>query len=146
MSDLTPQRPCELASGDLKRLLRRGGVDARFHFSDVVGGEASLLGVLANCHFVRRDVDAVDFVSGNETLHPLNLRTDVADHSARLLRDGLQLFGFEFAGARKVVLDYVFWHGGDCTSVLSSRLSDTRRSRVIGNWRLRATGYLTTDS
>src|ERR1700749_1748738 len=70
----------------------RRGVYHALYFGDAVGGEAAALGVLAHGRLVRRDVDAVDLVSRDVTLDPLNLRPHLPQHPAGLLRDALQLF------------------------------------------------------
>src|ERR1035437_4021133 len=41
------------------------------HLADPVGRKTSACGVLTDRRFIRCDVDAVDFIASDETLHPL---------------------------------------------------------------------------
>src|SRR5258706_339990 len=72
--------------------------------------KAALLGVLANHRFVRSDVDAVDLVPGNVALHPLNLRTQVAQDAARLLGDSMKLLGGKRSRSGNLTLDHILGH------------------------------------
>src|SRR5215813_14231265 len=92
--------------------LRRCRVDHAFHFRDPVGREAALLSVLTDHLLIGRDVDAVNLVVRNEALDPLDLRSEVAQHAARLLRDGVQFVGAEFARIWDFPFNYIFRHDG----------------------------------
>src|ERR1700722_5735431 len=92
------------------RLLADGGVDDRSYLGDAIGREAALLGMGANGGLVRRDVDAVDLVVGDVAVQPLDLGAQLTQHSARRLRDGLQLGGRKLARIGDFALDHVLWH------------------------------------
>src|SRR5579884_1554321 len=86
-------------------------IDDSAHFGNAVGRKSSLPGMLPDHLGIRSDVDAVDFVIGDVALHPLNLRTEVAQHGAGLLRNLLQLLGGETSRSRQFPLDDVLGHG-----------------------------------
>src|SRR5215207_2315589 len=89
---------------------RRRRVDHAPHLGDGVGGEAAALRVFTHGRLVRGDVDAVDLVARDVALDPLNLRPHVPQHSARLLRDGLQLLRLQVARAGDFALDEKLRH------------------------------------
>ena len=72
-------KPAELCGA---ALLGSGRINDRGNFRDPICREAPLLGMLPNHLFVRCDVDAVDLVAGHVALHPLNLWTHLAEHTA----------------------------------------------------------------
>lgn len=80
-------------------------IDDRPNLRDAVGGETALLRVLPDSVFIRRDVDAVNFVVGNVAVNPLNLRAHVSQYAARLLGNGLQLLWRQLSHFRNVSLD-----------------------------------------
>lgn len=80
------------------------------HLRNAVRREAALLSMLANHLFIRRDVDAVDLVIGHVTLEPLNLRSQLLQHSTGLLRDALKLLWRQLSCFGNLPFDYVFRH------------------------------------
>src|SRR5215217_9368232 len=99
---------------------RRRRVYHALYLGDAVGGEAAALCVFTHGRLVRRDVDAVDLVARDVALDPLNLRPHVAQHAARLLRDGLQLLRLQVARAGDFALDEILRHDS-LLSVASER-------------------------
>src|SRR5687768_3501817 len=89
------------------RSLRGRGVDHLTHLRDLVGRKPALLRVLPDHLHVGGDVHAVDLVVGDVARHPLDLRAQVLEHAARLLRDPLELFPGEPARAGQLPLDHV---------------------------------------
>src|SRR5438105_15016793 len=90
--------------------LRRGRINHRAHLRDAIGREAALFGVLAHGLFIGRDVDAIDLVVGDVTLHPLDLWAHAAQHSARFLRDALQLRFGQLSGVGNFALNDELGH------------------------------------
>src|SRR5215475_8582775 len=74
------------------RRLGGGRIDDGAAFGDPVRGETALPGVFANQFFVSRDVNAINAIVHDVAFDPLNLWSEVAQHSARFLRNGLELF------------------------------------------------------
>src|ERR1035441_5010189 len=64
-----------------------------------VGWKSAHLGVFTDRFFVRRDVNAIDFVVGDIAVEPLNLRSHFGQHTAGLLRNRSQSFWRELPGA-----------------------------------------------
>jgi len=62
--------------------LRGRRIDSRPHFTHPVAGKAAALRVLADESLVRGDVQAVDLVVGHGALHPLKVRSKLAEHLA----------------------------------------------------------------
>src|SRR5687767_2798164 len=60
--------------------------------------------------FVRRNVYAVDFIAGHIAMDPLDTWAHLLEHSARGLRDPLQLLRRQVADAWNLPLDYVLRH------------------------------------
>src|SRR3990172_7951917 len=83
---------------------RRCGIDDRLDLGDGVGGESALAGVLPHQLLVRGDVHAVDLVTGDEALLPLDLGAELVKDAAGLLRDRLQLLGGELTRSRNLAL------------------------------------------
>src|SRR5207244_11585401 len=86
------------------------GVEAVLDRADPVGREAALPGVLAHDLLVGRHVHAVDPVLGHEALDPLNLRPQLLEHRARLLRQRLQVLRGHLARAWNFPFDDVPRH------------------------------------
>src|SRR6266404_5921679 len=91
----------------IRLALRRCRIDDRLYFGDAIGREAPLLGMVAHHLFIWRDVDAINLVVGDIALQPLNLWPEISEHSARFLRDRLQLVLRQFTGIRNLALDNV---------------------------------------
>lgn len=91
------------------RLFRGCGIDHVLDLGDPIGGEAALLGVFADHFFVGRNIHAVDFVSRNVAVYPLNLGPQFPQDAAGRLRNSLELFGSEFSGSGDLAFDHVFW-------------------------------------
>ena len=85
--------------------LRRSRIDDGLYLGDLVCGKPALAGVLFYHPFVRGDIDAINLVIRDITLDPLNSRPHLVEHSAGLLRYGLQLFGREAPRIRDLALD-----------------------------------------
>src|SRR5437867_786404 len=98
------------AQRKLDRSLRGGRIDHRADARDPVRRETALLRVLANRLLVGRHVHAIDLVVRHVTVDPLDLRTHLPQHPARLLRNPLQLLGCQVAGPRNLTLDHVLGH------------------------------------
>ena len=58
------------------------GIDDGVDLGDYVGGKAALEGVASDDLFVGCDVDAVDFVGGDERSEPLNFGIDASEGAA----------------------------------------------------------------
>ena len=69
-----------------------------------------MAGVLQDHFDVRRDVDTVNLLIGHVAVDPLNLRSQLAEHAARLLRDGLKLFSRKLPRPRDVTLNQILRH------------------------------------
>src|SRR5580658_5734231 len=65
------------------------GIDDAADLRDAVGREAALARMLPYHLLVGRDVNAVNLVVGDVALQPLDLRAEIGEHRAGLLRDGL---------------------------------------------------------
>src|SRR6516225_8028916 len=85
-------------------------VDYRAHARDAVSRKAAQLCMRAHCGFVWRDIDAIDFVVGDETLKPLDLRPHVLQDTTGLLRDRLQVLLWPLAGTGELTLDHELGH------------------------------------
>lgn len=72
--------------------------------------------MVADGLFVGGDVNAVDFVLGDLALDPLDAGAHVAEDTARLLRDGLEVGSGEVARVGDVAFDNVLRHELDCIS------------------------------
>src|SRR5688500_17573593 len=77
---------------------------------DLVGGATALGRVLPDHLLVGRHVHAVDLVGCHVALDPLDLRPQLLQHAARLLRDSAQLIRAELACPWNLALDHVSWH------------------------------------
>src|SRR5215469_1076192 len=93
-----------------QRLFRSGWIDHTAHFRDAVCREAATGGMFAHRGFIRRDVNAIDFVVGHEAFQPLDLWTELTQHGTRFLRNGVQFARREFAGTRNFTLNDEFRH------------------------------------
>src|SRR5215469_1760157 len=91
-------------------------IDGGSNLGDIVRGEAPLACMFANSVLVRSDVNAVDFVLGHVAMQPLHLGAQVPENAARLLRNGLQLLGFEVPGAGNLALNYILGHSSSNNS------------------------------
>src|SRR5882672_10184177 len=94
------------------KLLSGRGIDDRRDRRNAICGKAALLRVLANRLFIWSDIDAINLVSGDVALKPLDLRTHPAQDATRLLRDRLELCGRKLSGARDLSFNYVLRHNG----------------------------------
>src|SRR5579859_1584635 len=88
----------------------RRRVDNPFYFGNTVCRKASLLGVFLHRRLIWGDIHAIDLVVGHIAFEPLDLRPELLEDAARLLRDTLQLVRRELSGSRNFAFDYVFWH------------------------------------
>src|SRR5579872_287607 len=86
------------------------GVDYDADGLDGVGREAAELGVFSDRRFVRGDVDAVDFVVGDEGFQPLDLRPEFAQDRAGFLRDLDKLLFAELPGTWDISFDHKLRH------------------------------------
>src|SRR5439155_4662019 len=75
-----------------------------------VRGEAALFRMPADHLLIGSVVDAVDLVAGDVTLHPLDLRSQIVQDAAGLLRNALELGRRELAGAGNLAFDHELWH------------------------------------
>jgi hypothetical protein len=87
-----------------------GRIDDGADFRDPVRGEAALPGVFANQLFVGRDVNAIDAIIHHITFDPLNLWSEVAEYSARFLRNGLEILVRQFSGTGNFSFNHVLGH------------------------------------
>src|SRR5215471_11147441 len=85
-------------------------IDYGFDFRNTVSWKAALLRVGANHVFAGGDIDAINLVAGYVALYPLNLRPEVLQDRARLLRDTLQFLRRQISGARNFSFDYILRH------------------------------------
>src|SRR5882672_7808244 len=108
-------------SGRRSALLSGRRIDRAQDLADPVGGEAALGRVLAHHLLVGRHVHAVDLVSGDVAVDPLDLRAQALQHAARLLGDTAQLLLRQLAGAGDLALDQVLGHGGLLSCFACSR-------------------------
>src|SRR6266850_7138139 len=92
------------------KLLSGRGIDDRHDRRNAICGKAALLRVLPNRLFIWSDIDAINLVSSDVALQPLNLGTHPAQDATRLLRDCLELCSRKLPGARDVSFNYVLWH------------------------------------
>src|SRR5579859_3092809 len=92
--------------------LRCRRVDDRRNLQHTVRREPPALCVHPDQIGVWSDIDARDLVLGDIALNPLDIGSELAQHTARLLRDGLQLRGRESRRARNLPLDDVLRHAG----------------------------------
>lgn len=76
--------------------------------------------MFANGLLIGGVIDAIDRIARNVTVDPLDLRTHAAQHAARLLGEGPQLFGFQVAGTGNLSFNDVFRHGADSTTYCKS--------------------------
>ena len=65
------------------RLVQGGRVNKTPHCRDTVGWDTCAARMLANGVFIRRQVNAIDFVLGDVTVEPLNLRPHGAQNLQR---------------------------------------------------------------
>ena len=87
------------------------GVDDAADLSNRVRWESPLSGMFPDEILVRRNVDAVDLVSGDIAVDPLNLGTEPAEDAAGGFGDGFELVVREFSSAGDFALDDVLGHG-----------------------------------
>src|SRR6266849_801939 len=73
------------------KLFSGRGIDDRHDRRNAICGKAALLRVLPNRFLIWSDIDAINLVSSDVALQPLNLRTHLAEDATRLLRDCLEL-------------------------------------------------------
>ncbi len=91
---------------------RRSRVDDPPHRLDRVRRKSAQLRMFANARLVRRNVDAVNLVVRDKGLHPLNLRPQLAQHRAGLLRDPDKLLFRQSPGTRDIAFDDELRHSG----------------------------------
>src|ERR1035438_8899272 len=91
-------------------VFRSGGVNHRFDFRDGIHGKLTTTGVLTNDFSVGGDIDAIDLVVRNITLHPLNLRPQRLHNTTGRLRNYSELLRGQLARSRNLTLNHVSWH------------------------------------
>src|SRR5262245_16319793 len=74
------------------RRLGGGRIDDGADLGDPVRGKTTLPGVFTNQFFVGRDINAINAIVHDVAFDPLYLWSEVAQHSAGFLRNGLELF------------------------------------------------------
>src|SRR5580692_3495176 len=94
----------------IRALLCGRRVDHRANLRDSIRRKPALRRMFADRLFIRSDVNAINLVVGNVTLHPLDVRTHFPQHTAGLLRDTLQLLGRQLARVRDFPLNNKFRH------------------------------------
>src|SRR5438046_1214353 len=99
---------CALSHKDT--LFSRRGIDNRRDLGNLVGRKSTLPCVFANHLFIGGAVNAVDLVVRHITLDPLNLRSQVPEHSTRFLRNGVELVFRKLSRARQFAFYYVLGH------------------------------------
>src|SRR5262245_39212503 len=92
-------------------LFRSRRVNDGLYFADGIDRKASAHRVLTNELRVRREVDAVELVVGHVAVHPLNLRTELAQDAAGLAGDVVTLAGAPLSGVRNRSFDDILGHG-----------------------------------
>ena len=96
----------------LQPLLCCRRIDHGPDFRDAVGWEAALPRMFAHRRLIRRNVDTVNLVSRDVAVQPLNLRTEIPQDAARLLRNRLQLLRLQIPGSGNFALNDKFGHAG----------------------------------
>jgi hypothetical protein len=111
-----------------------GRIDKGLYVRNTIRREAPLLSVFPNHCFVRSDVHAIDLVSRNIAVEPLNLRSHLVQHAARFLGNGLQFF------ARQVTCPCDFsFNGSPSSGFLIHILRTLQASENLG-WLIISTG------
>jgi hypothetical protein len=110
-----------LKSGAFEDLARRqcggdlfGGrwVDHAANRGNTIGGDAYALSVLMNNGFVARHVYAINFVSSDVAVQPLNVRPEGLQNVGGFLRNFAELCIGKTSGPGNFTLDDEFRHGG----------------------------------
>jgi hypothetical protein len=109
--------------------LRCRRVNDSADLSNAIGGETALLRVFAHYSFVRRDIDAVDFVVSHEAFDPLDLRSKIAQYTTGLFRNPLQLSRGQGTGSGKLTFNHKFRHGPASNRMGFARTLYIRRAR-----------------
>src|SRR6185436_7680463 len=101
-----------VARGESSDTARRGRrIDDHADFGNGTGRETAQLRVLANQRFIRRQINAEQFVLGAVRMLPLDRRAEAVEHCVGLLRGTAQLFGIELADTWDIPLDHKTFHG-----------------------------------
>jgi hypothetical protein len=102
--------------------------------------EAPLLSVFPNHCFVRSDVHAIDLVSRNIAVEPLNLRSHLVQHAARFLGNGLQFFARQVACPCDFSFNDVFRHFCSPSSGFLIHILRTLQASENLGWLIISTG------
>src|SRR5208282_5686485 len=116
--------------GRMSGSLGSARVNHVLYLGDTVGWKAALPGVLPYGFYVRSQVNAIYLVVGHEAFDPLDLRPQLTQHSARLLRNRLQLFPCQLSCTGNLPFDDILWHASSpplCRSILSCVCPESKK-------------------